>query len=186
MQMIQKDQSSSLTRMTKRMREGRAAQAISIHLCVCVCVCANMCLMSLCECLCVCVCAWALECVLFCLFLFVSIKRTVSVSNTLPSCCAVWGMPVGWLLLTLPTPRDSRSVLRFSPMPRTSSKTWLSPTTGLFWMAWPRTGATLTPLFRDAASWTASQTERGRSMAWKQTQWRRQDLTVGHWAKQTN
>ena len=53
--MIQKDQSSSLTRMTKRMREGRAAQAISIHLCVCVCVCANMCLMSLCECLCVCV-----------------------------------------------------------------------------------------------------------------------------------
>lgn len=94
-------------------------------------------------------------------------------------------MPVGWLLLTWPTPRDSRSALRFSPMPRTSSKTWLSPITGFFWMAWPRMGATLTPPSRDAASWMACPTERGRSMAWKQTQWRRLDLTVGHWADQT-
>ena len=57
--MIQKDQSSSLTRMTKRMREGRAAQAISIHLCVCVCVCGYVFNESMrvpvCVCVCVCV-----------------------------------------------------------------------------------------------------------------------------------
>lgn len=87
-------------------------------------------------------------------------------------------MPVGCLLPTWPTPRDSGSALRFSPMPRTSSKTCLSPRTGLSWMAWPRTGATLTPLFRDAASWTACPTERGHLIAWKKTQWRRPDIMV--------
>ena len=159
-------------RMTKRMWEGRAAQAISIHLCVCLCVCEYL----LNEWVCMCVCA--LGRVLFC-YLFVWIKRTVRVSNTSPSHCAAWGMPVGWLLPTWPTPRDSRSALRFSPMPRTSNKTWLSPITGPFWMAWPRTGATtLAPLSRAAASWMACPTERGRSMAWKQTRWRRRDLTV--------
>lgn len=150
---------------------------IFLYTSVCLSVCANTCLMYVCVCLCVC-----LGRVLF-VFLFLCFSLCKSnvqwASLTLTSCCAVWGMPVGWLLLTWPTPRDSRSVLRFSPMPRTSSKTWLSPITGLFWMAWPRTGATLTPLSRDAASWMACPTERGRSTAWKRTQWRRRDLTVG-------
>lgn len=66
--MIQKDQSSSLMRMTKTMREGRAAQAISIHLCVCVCVCECLCENVLNESMRVPVCVSALERVLFCLF----------------------------------------------------------------------------------------------------------------------
>lgn len=131
--------------------------------------------------MCVSVCVRLGVSILF-VFLFVYIKCTVSVSNTPSSHCAVWGMPVGWLLLTWPTPRDSRSALRFSPMPRTSNKTWLSLITGLLWMAWPRKGATLTPPSRDAVSWMVCPTERGRSMAWRQTQWRRLDVMVGHWA----
>lgn len=87
-------------------------------------------------------------------------------------------MPVGWLLLTWPTPRASRSVQKFCPMPRTTSRTWPSPTMGFSWMAWPKMEATLTPLYKDAAFWMAWPTESGRLMTQRQTQWRRPDLMV--------
>lgn len=155
-----RDQSSSLMRMTKRMWEDRAAQTISIHLlCVSVRVCVRVCMceyllnecvyVRVCACLCVCARAWA--CLILFFYLCKSNMQRV-LSDTPSSRCAVWGMPVGWLLLTWPTPRDSRSALRFSPMPRTSNKTWPSPIMECFWMAWPKKGATLTPLSRAAAS----------------------------------
>lgn len=54
-------------------REGRAAQAISIHLCSSVC--ANICLMSVCACVYVCMCVWGCVCLRVrawvCLILFV-------------------------------------------------------------------------------------------------------------------
>lgn len=54
-------------------REGRAAQAISIHLCLCVC--ANICLMSVRACVYVCMCVWGCVCLRVrawvCLILFV-------------------------------------------------------------------------------------------------------------------
>lgn len=42
-------------------REGRAAQAISIHLCLSVC--ANICLMNVCACVYVCACGGVCACV---------------------------------------------------------------------------------------------------------------------------
>lgn len=145
---------------------------ICVSVCPSVCVRENTCLMSLCVCV-------RMSESHFC-FLFVWMSGPVSVPNTRPSRCAVWGMPVGWPLLTWPTPRGSRSAQRFSPMPRTSNKTWPSPITGLFWTVWPRSGAKLVPPSRDAASRTACPTERGRLMAWKRTRGRRPDRTVGH------
>lgn len=55
-------------------REGRAAQAISIHLCLSVC--ANICLMNVCACvyvfMYVCVCVWGCVCACVCALGFVS------------------------------------------------------------------------------------------------------------------
>lgn len=57
-------------------REGRAAQAISIHLCLSVC--ANICLMNVCACVyvfmyvCMCVCVGGCVCACVCALGFVS------------------------------------------------------------------------------------------------------------------